>query len=82
MRDRMSGVSTKPLLVMPNGSKIRSCITWPSRWPVTASTTWPAQSMLLPYSHRSPGSNSRGVLSDALLAVRTLGCPCSVAKRR
>ncbi len=46
------------------------------------STTWPAQSMLEPYSHSVPGSNSSGVLIAAFDAVITLGWPCSLAIRR
>jgi hypothetical protein len=34
-----------------------------------------------PHSHSSTGSNSSGVLIEALDAVTTLGCPCSVARR-
>ena len=46
-----------------------------------SSTTWPHQSMLLPYSHLSPGSKSSGVMIDAFVHVVTLGCPCSCANR-
>ena len=45
------------------------------------STTWPAQSMLDPYSQRSPGSKSSGVVIDAREQVMTLGWPCSFASR-
>jgi hypothetical protein len=58
---------------MPSGSKIRRWKTSPRRLPVMLSITCPAQSMLVPYSQRSPGSNSNGVISAALDAVMTLG---------
>ena len=77
----MSGVRVKALLAMPSGAKIRSRITSPSRLPVMPSTTWPAQSMLLPYSQSSPGSNRSGDLSAAFEEVMTLGWPCSLARR-
>ena len=55
--------------------------TSPSLLPVIPSITWPHQSMLLPYSHLSPGSNRRGVISAFLELVMTLGCPFSWARR-
>lgn len=58
---------------------MRSVMTSPRRLPVIPSTTSPAQSMLVPYSHRVPGSNSSGVRREAIDAVMILGCPCSVA---
>jgi len=48
---------------MPSGPRMLSRMYWPSRCPLTASTILPAQSMLMPYSQRSPGSNSRGRFS-------------------
>ena len=42
----------------------------------------PDQSMLVPYCQRSPGSNSSGVVSAAIVAVMTLGWPCSSANLR
>ena len=58
-RARIDGVIVKAVLVMPSGAKMRSCMNSPSRLPVIPSTTWPAQSMLQPYSQSSPGSNSK-----------------------
>ena len=40
-----------------------------SLWPLTASTILPIQSMLIPYSHRSPGSNRSGVVKAAFAHV-------------
>lgn len=81
-RPRISSVGVNAVESIPSGANTSWAITSPSRFPVIPSTTWPHQSMLLPYSHRVPGSKSSGVLSAALDAVITLGCPCSVASRR
>ena len=75
MRLRMDSFIENAVSSMPSGLKIRSFMTSPSRLPVIPSTTWPAQSMLEPYSHCSPGSNSSGVQIEACEAVMTLGCP-------
>ena len=77
----MSGVIENAMSVMPSWLKMRSCITSPSRLPRMPSTTWPAQSMLVPYSHFSPGSNSSGVISACFDEVITEGWPCCVASR-
>src|SRR5258708_8515085 len=81
-RARIEGFSEKSMSSMPSGAKIRSLITSPRRLPRMLSTTWPAQSMLLPYSHLSPGSNNSGVISDAFEQVTTLGWPRSCARRK
>jgi len=81
-RSRIEGVSEKAISSMPSGAKIRSTITSPRRLPRMLSTTCPHQSMLLPYSHLSPGSNSSGVISDAFEQVITLGWPRSCARRK
>lgn len=60
---------------------MRSRNTSPSRRPVIPSITCPAQSMLLPYSHCSPGSNSKGVCRARRLEVTMLGCPWFSARR-
>src|SRR5258708_38111825 len=78
----IEGFSEKSMSSMPSGAKIRSLITSPRRLPRMLSTTWPAQSMLLTYSHLSPGSNNSGVISDAFGQVTTLGWPCSCARRK
>ena len=39
----------------------------PRRMPLTASTIFPAQSMPMPYSQRSPGSNRSGMRSATFL---------------
>ena len=80
-RGRRASSIAKVMSVMPQGSKIRSAITSPSRLPVMPSTTWPAQSTLVPYSHLVPGSNSSGVISAFRVAVITLGWPFSSASR-
>ncbi len=49
-----------------------------SFWPLTASTIFPAQSMPMPYSHRSPGSKSRGVVNAAFVQVVIPGVPVAV----
>ncbi len=49
-----------------------------SFWPLAASTILPAQSMLMPYSQRSPGSNRSGVVSAALAQVVMPGVPVAV----
>lgn len=72
-RARMSSVSANAVSPIPSGSKIRSRMTSPRRRPRTASTTRPHQSMFEPYIHRSPGSNSSGVVSAAFDPVITLG---------
>jgi hypothetical protein len=43
--------------------------------PLTASTTRPSQSVLMPYSKRSPGSKSSGDLNTSALPGRTFGTP-------
>ena len=80
-RARRPSFRLKVMSFMPSGSKMRCWKTWPRRWPVMPSTTWPAQSRLLPYSHFSPGSNSSGVISAAFEAVMTLGWPFFSARR-
>lgn len=67
--------------VMPRGANTRSAVTSPRRLPVMASTTWPHQSMPLPYSHCVPGSNGSGVCSARREAITIYGWPCSVAIR-
>ena len=79
MRSRIAGVIEKAVESMPRGPRIRSANTSPSRLPVMPSTTRPAQSMLEPYSHCSPGSKSRGVSIEAYEASTTHGWPCSLA---
>ena len=81
MFERISSVSVKDVVSMPRGPRIRSCMTSPRRLPVIPSSTWPAQSMLDPYSHRSPGSKISGVEIDLCDAVMTLGYPWSLASR-
>ena len=60
---------------MPSGPKMFSWKYRSSLWPLTASTILPAQSMLIPYSHRSPGSNINGVVKAAFLHVMIPGVP-------
>ena len=60
---------------MPSGSNKLSFMYAPSVWPLTASTILPAQSMLMPYSQRSPGSNNSGSVSALFLHSVTLGMP-------
>jgi len=80
-RLRICGVGEKAVSFIPSGWNTRSAMTSPNRRPVIASTTRPAQSMLEPYSHCSPGSNSSGVRRASCEQVSTLGCPCSCARR-
>ena len=68
-RSRIASFTVNAVSAMPSGSKTRSRMTSPRRRPVIPSTTCPSQSMLLPYSQRSPGSNSSGVMSDRRVAV-------------
>ncbi len=44
-------------------------------WPLTASTMRAAQSMLMPYSQRSPGSNTSGCSIAARLQLMMPGVP-------
>ena len=43
--------------------------------PLTASTTFPSQSTLMPYSKRVPGSESMGAVNALLLPGRMFGVP-------
>src|SRR5918993_5237758 len=72
-RERISSVVVKAVSFMPSGSKMRSANSSPSRLPLTPSTTLPTQSMFLPYSQRSPGSNRSTERNDAMVPVTTLG---------
>ena len=54
---------------MPSGPRMFCCKYASSFWPEAASTILPAQSMLIPYSQRSPGSKSSGVVSAAFVHV-------------
>ena len=60
---------------MPSGAKILSRKYASSGWPLVASTRRPTQSMLMPYSQRSPGSKISGVRMDATLPVAREGMP-------
>jgi hypothetical protein len=71
----MSGVMRNAVLSMPSGSSRLSVRYAPSFWPLTATTIFPAQSMSMPYSQRSPGSNSSGSVSALFLQPVTLGIP-------
>ena len=60
---------------MPSGSKMR-WRSWDSRsCPETASITWPSQSVLIPYSHFTPGSSTSGTLIAATLPSSGVGVP-------
>ena len=61
----MDGVILNAVSLMPSGSKRFSFMTTPSFFPLTASTALPTKSMLMPYSHRSPGSKRSGVRKAA-----------------
>ena len=63
---------------MPRGWKIFSRKYWSSFAPLAFSTILPAQSMLIPYSHRSPGSNINGVVKAAFVHVIMPGVPVAV----
>ena len=63
---------------MPRGPKMFSRKYRSSFWPPAASTILPTQSMLIPYSHRSPGSNISGVVSALFVQVVTPGVPVTV----
>ena len=60
---------------IPSGPVMCSWKYRSSFWPLAASTILPAQSMLMPYSQRSPGSNRSGVVSAALAQVVMPGVP-------
>ncbi len=62
---------------MPRGP-VTPCLMATSRpTPVTASTTWPSHSVLMPYLKAVPGSASIGARSAALSPATTLGMPVS-----
>jgi hypothetical protein len=65
-------VGTNPVSRMASGSKMLSRMYLES-WPLTVSTMRPAQSMLMPYSQRSPGSNAGGAFSAASLPDMIVG---------
>src|SRR5215470_8079762 len=60
---------------MPSGAKILSRKYALSAWPLTDSTRRPAQSMLMLYSHLSPGSKTSGMRSAATLPVAVEDIP-------
>ena len=60
---------------MPRGAKIFSRKYTSSVCPLSDSTRRPAQSMLTPYSHLSPGSKTSGMRIDATLPVAVEGIP-------
>ena len=53
---------------MPSGASTFSVMYCAKVWPETASTALPAQSIEMPYSHFSPGSNTSGVRQRGVLA--------------
>ena len=74
-RARCDGESLNAVSFIPSGPKMLSWKYRSSFWPLAASTILPAQSMLIPYSQRSPGSKSRGVVNAAFVQVMMPGVP-------
>ena len=68
-RARCEGERLNDVSFIPSGPSTFCCKYASSFWPEAASTILPAQSMLMPYSHRSPGSKSSGVVSAAFVQV-------------
>jgi hypothetical protein len=68
-RARCPAESLNDVSFMPSGPSTFCCKYASSFWPDTFSTILPTQSMLMPYSQPSPGSNSSGVVSAAFVHV-------------
>ena len=61
--------------LMPSGVVMLSRITTSRVVPATDSTTFPSQSVLMPYSNRSPGCEVMGALNASADPGTTLGMP-------
>ena len=73
---RSAASSRNVASVMPSGlEQVLGEVAVEAAAPDSASRTRPTQSVLMPYSHRAPGSNSSGADSAALAPVSTVGCP-------
>jgi len=72
---RCASVIFAVVLVMPSGPVMLARKYASSDCPLTASTTRPSQSTLIPYSKRVPGSNSSGEVNMASVPGRIFGVP-------